>query len=77
MSSDTVYIARLVDRLAQRGDEPALRHLGRDTTAAGLLASINRYARALAGLGVTRGDLVALFAPDTPDALAVGATAPT
>jgi fatty-acyl-CoA synthase len=68
---DTVYIARLLDRLAQRGDAPVLRHRGRDTTAAQLLASTNRYARALAGLGVGRGDLVALVAPDTPDALAV------
>ena len=36
-----------------------------------LLASIYRYARALDGLGIGRGDLVALHAPNSPDALAV------
>jgi fatty-acyl-CoA synthase len=70
-STDTVYIARLMERLERSGDRPVLRHDGRDTTAAELGAAIRRYARALAGLGIGRGDLVALFAPDTPDALAV------
>jgi fatty-acyl-CoA synthase len=71
MDTETVYISRLLDRLARRRDAPVLRHRDRDTTAVQLLGSINRYARALAGLGIGRGDLVALFAPDTPDALAV------
>jgi fatty-acyl-CoA synthase len=65
------YIETLVARLAAGGAAPAVRHEGRDTAAAELLASIFRYARALVGLGVGRGDLVALFAPNRPEALAV------
>ena len=41
------YIETLVARLAAGGVAPALRHEGRDTAAAELLASIFRYARAL------------------------------
>ncbi len=32
---------------------------------------IHRYARALSGVGIRRGKLVALFAPNTPDALVI------
>jgi fatty-acyl-CoA synthase len=67
----TPYIDSLVAALDRSADRPVLRHDGRDTTGHQLLASIHRYARALARLGIDRGDLVALFAPNTPDALAV------
>jgi len=67
----TLYIDLLVSRLSQSGDTPILRYEGRDTTAAELLAAIFRYARALADLDIARGSLVALFAPDSPDALAI------
>jgi fatty-acyl-CoA synthase len=66
-----VYIDDLVERLRREGDKPVLRYLGRDTTASCFLAMIHRYARALAVLGIRRGKLVALFAPNTPEALAV------
>lgn len=66
-----VYINHLIERLGQDGRKPILRYLGRDTAADEFLAMINRYARALSGLGVRRGKLVALFAPNTPDALAI------
>lgn len=70
-ANDGVYISRLVERLGQDGDKPILRCLGRDTAADEFLAMIHRYARALSGIGIRRGKLVALFAPNTPDALAI------
>ena len=65
------YVERLVRRLAQLGDRPCLKQGDRDVPAAHFLASIYRYARALGSLGLGRGDVVALFAPNGPDALAV------
>ncbi len=67
----TLYIEDLLAVLQEGGDRPVLRHAGVDTTAAALLDSIHRYARALDGLGVGPGDLVGLFAPHRPEALAV------
>ncbi|HYH13160.1 MAG TPA: AMP-binding protein, partial [Thermomicrobiales bacterium] len=55
----------------QEGNKPVLRYLGYDTTADDFLSMIFRYARALSGIDVRRGKLVALFAPNTPEALAV------
>jgi fatty-acyl-CoA synthase len=65
------YIERLVARLAAAGAAPVLRHAGRDIEARDLLAAIHRQARALASLGIGRGSLVALLAPNTPPALTV------
>lgn len=65
------YIETLTARLAAAGEAPVLHHAGRDITAAAFLACIHRYARALAQLGIGRGSLVALFAPNSPDALAI------
>ena len=67
----STYIERLVSRLARLGDRPCLRHDGRDIPAADLLASIYRYAAALESLGIGRGDVVALFAPNQPEALSL------
>lgn len=67
----TPYIEDLVAVLQEGGGRPVLRRDGVDTTAAELLATIHRFASALDGLGVGHGDLVALFAPHRPDALAV------
>src|SRR4051812_44548541 len=68
---DLVYIDALMARLARDGDACVLRYQGRDTRASDLLGMIARHARALAGIGVGRGRLVALFAPNSPEALAV------
>ncbi|MDQ4119626.1 MAG: AMP-binding protein, partial [Actinomycetota bacterium] len=65
------YIADLVAVLHRAGPRPILRSAGADTSGAELLGQIYRYARALDGLGIGRGELVALFAPNRPDALAV------
>ena len=67
----TLYIASLIARLSRSGHAPVLRYQGRDTTAAELLAAIFRYARALADISIERGSLVAQFAPNCPDALAI------
>ena len=66
-----IYLEALVATLKEAGDRTVLEHDGVATTAADLLASTYRYARALDGLGIGRGDLVALHAPNSPDALAV------
>jgi fatty-acyl-CoA synthase len=65
------YINTLVARLAARGSAPVIWHGGHEIAAADFLASIHRYARALAALGMGRGSLVALFAPNRPEALAI------
>lgn len=66
-----VYIEDLIAALEVPEERPVLRCDGIDTTAVGLLAAVRRTARALDGLGVGRGDLVALLAPNRPEALAV------
>ncbi len=66
-----LYIEKLVRRLAASGDRPCLSHSGREVTAAALVAQVHRYAKVLDGLGIRRGDVVALLAPNRPDALAI------
>jgi acyl-CoA synthetase (AMP-forming)/AMP-acid ligase II len=65
------YVANLMASLARRGSAPVLRQRDRDVAASALAAAIFRYARALAGLGIEPGKLVAMFAPNNPDAMAV------
>ncbi|SAK86798.1 long-chain fatty acid--CoA ligase [Caballeronia hypogeia] len=65
------YVDVLLDRLDQHADRAVLRYLDRDVTGGALSASIHRYALALTTLGIGRGSLVALFAPNCPDALAI------
>jgi fatty-acyl-CoA synthase len=61
----------MIESLRQAGDRPVLRWDGADTTGSQLLAAIYRYARALESLGIARGDLVAMYAPNRPEALAL------
>jgi fatty-acyl-CoA synthase len=65
------YIEPMIEALRQAGDQPVLRRDGVSTTGSELLAAIYRYARALESLGVARGDLVAMYAPNRPEALAL------
>ena len=66
-----IYVEDLVDLLRRTGSRTVLRHNGAGTTGAQLLGVVHRFARALEGRGIGRGDLVALLAPHRPDALAV------
>jgi fatty-acyl-CoA synthase len=68
---EATYIDHLTTTLGAAGDATVLERAGQVTTAAELLASIFRYARALDGIGIGRGSLVGLYAPNSPDALAV------
>jgi fatty-acyl-CoA synthase len=65
------YIEGMIEALRWAGDQPVLRRDGADTTGSELLAAIYRYARALESLGVARGDLVAMYAANRPEALAL------
>src|SRR5258708_39949631 len=73
---DPLYIERLVKRLEASGNRTCLRHSGRDIAASDFLNSIHRYARTLDSLRIGRGDVVALLAPNHPDALALRHAAP-
>ncbi|MBP0445823.1 acyl--CoA ligase [Roseomonas sp. SSH11] len=66
-----LYIDILLAKLEQGGDKPVLRHRGRDVSARALLHSVGRFAAALSRLGTGAGDLVALLAPNSADALAL------
>lgn len=66
-----VYIDGLLQGLAGQPNGIVLRHRGQDVTAVQFLASVYRHARALAGVGIGRGKLVALFAPNCPQAVAI------
>ncbi len=65
------YVDDLTERLAAAGARTVLRHGDLDVSGDELLAAVHRYAHALDGLGIGRGDVVALYAPNRPDALAV------
>jgi fatty-acyl-CoA synthase len=69
--STGTYVDSLLAVLASGGRRPVLTWRDRDVTALELSRSIARYARALAAVGIGRGSLVALDAPNVPDALAV------
>lgn len=73
-SSDTtkrLYIDALLDQLNARSSETVIRYLSASVTGGALRSSIFRYARALDTLGIGRGSVVALQAPNCPDALAI------
>src|ERR1700733_10304296 len=66
-----LYVDALLEQLGIGPDKPILRYLHTDVTGGALRRSIFRYARALEALGIGRGTLVALLAPNCPDALAI------
>ena len=65
------YIESMIESLRQAGERPVLRWDGADTSGSQLLAAIYRYAGALESLGIARGDVVAMYAPNRPEALAL------
>lgn len=70
-TSGPVYVERVVSRLRERGDAEVLVHRDRRMSGAELAAEIFRCARALRRLGIGPGKLVALFAPNAPEAIVI------
>lgn len=66
-----LFVSEIVWRAAAAGEEPLIWSQDRATTGAEFGESIFRYARALAGSGIGGNDLVGLFAPNRPEALAI------
>src|ERR1700742_2700327 len=68
----STYIERIIRQLGRAASRnTVLSCQGTDLTAAELVSSIYSHARALSALGIGRGALVALLAPNRPEALAV------
>ncbi|QGZ59679.1 class I adenylate-forming enzyme family protein [Paraburkholderia acidiphila] len=65
------YVDCLLDEFESRADRPVIRYEGTNVTGRALSGAVSRYARALEALGIDRGSLVALFAPNRPDAIAI------
>ncbi|AFH64682.1 long-chain-fatty-acid--CoA ligase [Paenibacillus caseinilyticus] len=59
----------LEDSAARHGDHPALYFMGRTVTYRSLLESARRFANGLLGLGVRKGDRVAVMLPNCPQAV--------
>src|ERR1700709_1329796 len=68
---DQVYIYGLLRKLQQAGHSTVLRCRGQDISGDGFLASIFRYAKVLRAMDVGRDNLLGMFAPNRPDALAL------
>jgi fatty-acyl-CoA synthase len=65
------YIQTLLRSLCSRGCETVISCAGASLTAQEFLADIFRDTRALEQLGIRRGSLLALIAPNRPEALAI------
>jgi fatty-acyl-CoA synthase len=70
-TTERLYVDALLDQLGNKSDKAVLRYLRTSVSGGALRRSIFRYARALEALGIDRGSLVALLAPNCPDALAI------
>jgi fatty-acyl-CoA synthase len=68
---NSIYIHRLLRVLKRASRSTVVRYRDQDITGEALLASIFRYANVLRDMGIGRGALLGIFAPDRPEALAV------
>lgn len=71
MAEGQVYIHRLLQALQHAGASVVIRHGGQDVSGNQFCASIFQYARVLRAMGVGRGTLLAMFARNRPEALAL------
>lgn len=71
MIEDQLYIYRLLRELERAGRSVVLRYRDRDVSGDMLRSLIFKYARVLGDLDIGRGKLLAMFAPNRPEALAV------
>lgn len=70
MTENQPYIARIIAALAKAGPATVMRYSGESISGHALLSRIFQYARALQKLGLGRGQLLGLFAPNRPEAIA-------
>lgn len=70
MTTDQLYISRVIAALGDAGSTTVIRHLGASISGDALLSLVFQYARALRQLGIGPGKLLGLFAPNRPEAIA-------
>jgi fatty-acyl-CoA synthase len=68
---EKIYIGRLLQALQRAGRSAVLRYRDEHFSGDALRALVFQYARVLRGLGIGRGSLLGMFAPNRPDAIAV------
>jgi fatty-acyl-CoA synthase len=66
-----IYIAKLLRALRRAGRSAVLRYRDESLSGEVLLALIFRYAHVLRDLGIRRGTLLGMFAPNRPEAIAI------
>ena len=66
-----VYIVKLLCELRRAGRSTVLRYRDESLSGEALLALIFQYARVLRDLGIRRGNLLGMFAPNRPEAIAI------
>jgi fatty-acyl-CoA synthase len=66
-----IYIVRLLRELRRAGRSTVLRYRDESFSGEALLALIFQYARVLRDLGIRRGNLLGMFAPNRPEAIAI------
>src|ERR1700761_2706395 len=71
LNEGEIYIHRLLRELQVGGASTVVRYEDESISADFLRASIFRYAKVLRGIGVGPGTLLAMFAPNRPEALAL------
>jgi fatty-acyl-CoA synthase len=70
-SENDLYIAKLLRALRRAGRSTVLRYQDESFSGEALLTLIFRYAQVLRDLGVRRGTLLGMFAPNHPEAIAI------
>jgi fatty-acyl-CoA synthase len=71
MVQDDIYISKLLEQLRRAGRSTVLRYEDEVLSGEALRARIFQYARVLRDLGIGRGTLLGLFAPNRPEAIAI------
>jgi fatty-acyl-CoA synthase len=71
MFQDQIYISKLLGQLRRAGRSTVLRYEDESLSGEALRARIFQYARVLRDLGIGRGTLLGLFAPNRPEAIAI------
>jgi fatty-acyl-CoA synthase len=71
ITEETIYIRKLLQALRHAERSEIIRYRDEKWSGSALLALIFQYARVLSNLGIGRGTLLGLFAPNRPDAIAI------